>query len=111
MGNWTPSIVPNGTDETVYLVMDDFGHLGRVWRETDVETADLETVITDLLNDQYKSPVRVIGFNTAEGWARDVSEDVAHEIRRRCDDPPASLEDFLEQHQRGDSRQLTLRLV
>jgi hypothetical protein len=38
MGNWTPSIVPNGDDETVYLVADDFGDLGRVWRETDIET-------------------------------------------------------------------------
>ena len=83
MGNWTPSIVPNGTDETVYLVLDDFGHLGRSWRETDVETTDLETVIADLLDGRYNSPVRVVGFNTAEGWSRDVSEDVAHEIRLR----------------------------
>ena len=25
-------------------------------------------------------PVRVIAFNTAEGWSRDVTEDVAREI-------------------------------
>ena len=57
MGNRTPSIVSNGDDETVYLVLDDFGDLGRVWRETDFETAaDLETIITDLLDDQYKNP-------------------------------------------------------
>jgi hypothetical protein len=115
MGNWTPSIVPSGDGETVYLVLDDFGHLGRSWRETDTETTDLETVITDLLDGQYNSPVRVVGFNTAEGWSRDVSEDVAHEIRRRCDlqmtDPPFCLEEFLEQHERSDRRQLTLRLV
>jgi hypothetical protein len=76
---------------------------------------DLETVITDLLDGQYNNPVRVIGFNTAEGWSRDVSEDVAHEIRRRCDlrmtDPSPRLESFIEQHERGDRRQLTLRLV
>ena len=30
-----------------------------------------------LLEGQYNSPVRVIGFNVAEGWVRDVSEDVA----------------------------------
>ena len=29
--------------------------------------ADLETVITDLLDGQYSNPVCVIGFNTAEG--------------------------------------------
>ena len=115
MGNWTPSIVPNGTEETFYLVMDDFGDLGRVWRETDIEAIDLETLITDLIDGQYNNPVRVIGFNTAEGWSRDVSEDIAHEIRRRCDlqriDPSPGLEDFLEQHKRSDWRQLTLRLV
>jgi hypothetical protein len=77
MGNWTPSIVPNGTDETVYLVVDDFGHHGRCWRETDIDATDLETIITDLLDGQYNSPVRVVGFNTAEGWSRDVSEDIA----------------------------------
>ena len=30
---WTPSIVPN--DQTVYLVLDDLGRLGPVWREAD----------------------------------------------------------------------------
>ena len=27
--SWTPSIVPSGDDQTVYLVLDDFGDLGR----------------------------------------------------------------------------------
>ena len=35
--SWTPSIVPNDNDETVYLVADDFGRLGRAWREADYE--------------------------------------------------------------------------
>ena len=47
MGNWTPSIVPD-PEETVYLVLEDFGTLGRVC-ETDAEACDLETVITYLL--------------------------------------------------------------
>jgi hypothetical protein len=38
--SWTPSIVPNDNDETVYLVADDFGRLGRAWREADYEAAD-----------------------------------------------------------------------
>ena len=46
---WTPSIVPGGDDQTVYLVKDDLGRLGAVWREADAEAADLETVITDLM--------------------------------------------------------------
>jgi hypothetical protein len=47
---WTPSIVPNGDDRNVYLVVDRFGGLGTVYRETDVERSDLETTITDLMS-------------------------------------------------------------
>jgi hypothetical protein len=105
--------VPGGTDHKIYLVMDDLGRLGRVWREADAERTDLETVIQDLLEGQYKSPVGVFGFNPFEGWSRDVSEDVAQEIRRRCDlqaqDVPSALQDFVERHE--GTRQLTLRLA
>lgn len=44
---WSPSLVPTD-DQSVYLILDDFGRHGRCWREADVEKADLETVITDL---------------------------------------------------------------
>jgi hypothetical protein len=110
---WTPSIVPGGIDHNIYLVMDDLGRLGRVWREADAEHTDLETVIGDLLSGQYHDPVWVISFNPHEGWSRDVSEDVAQEIRRRCDlqaqDVPSALQDFVERHE--GTRQLTLRLA
>jgi ElaB/YqjD/DUF883 family membrane-anchored ribosome-binding protein len=77
--------VPGGIDQNIYLVIDDFGRLGRVWREADVENTDLETVIQNMLRGEYSNPVGVFGFNPFEGWSRDVSEDVAQEIRRRCD--------------------------
>jgi hypothetical protein len=101
--NWTPSIVPNDDDQNVYLVVDDFGRDGRAWREADVEATDLETVILDMIEGQYKNPVRVVAFNTAEKWSQDVSADVAHELRQRCDlqlrDVPFYLEDFVERHE------------
>jgi len=112
---WTPSIVPTDDGENVYLVAEDFGKLGRAWREADYEATDLETVIQDLLSGQYNNPIRVVAFNTEERWSEDVSEDVAHELRRRCDlqlsDLPSSIQDFVEQHESHDRRQLTLRLV
>ena len=67
-------------DQNVYLVVNDFGQHGIAWCETDVEATDLETVITDLLEGQYRNPVRVVGFNVVERWARDVSEDIVEEI-------------------------------
>jgi hypothetical protein len=30
---WTPTIVPNGDDQTVYLVVDDFGRNGHPLRD------------------------------------------------------------------------------
>jgi hypothetical protein len=110
---WTPSIVPGGIDQNIYLVMDDLGRFGRVWREADAEHTDLETVIADLLGGHYSNPVGVFGFNPFEGWSQDVSEDVAQEVRRRCDlqgqDVPSLVQDFVERHE--GHRQLTLRLA
>jgi len=101
--SWTPSIVPKGDDQNVYLVLDDLGQNGRVYREADVETTDLETVIVDLPGGQYKNPVRVVAFNTADKWSQDVSADVVHELRYRCDlqirDVPFFLEEFVERYE------------
>jgi len=101
--SWAPSIVPKDNDRDVYLVVDDFGWNGRAWREADIEATDLETVILDLLEGQYKNPVRIVAFNTAEKWSQDVSADVAHELRRRCDlqlrDVPFFLQDFVDRYE------------
>ena len=109
----SPSIVP-AVDQDVYLVLDDFGALGRSWRETDEAEIDRETIIINLMDGQYSNPVRVIAFNTAEGCSRDVSEDIADELAQLCgirgQDIPAALEDFLEHHGRGRPAQLPLPL-
>jgi hypothetical protein len=68
--NWTPSIIPSGNDQTVYLVAEDFGKLGRAWREADYEGTDLETVIQDLLSGQYKNPIRVVAFSLKSAGPR-----------------------------------------
>ena len=34
----SPSIAPHGGDHDTYIVLDDLGHLGRCWRETDADT-------------------------------------------------------------------------
>ena len=82
---WTPSNAARDDEATVYLVMVDRGDLGLVFKETEADHSDLEAVIQDLLEGQYKSPVRIIGFNVPEGWARDISADVALEVQQRCD--------------------------
>jgi len=112
--SWMPGVVPYGADETVYLVVDSFGTRGSVYRETEIERADLETLISDMITGQYNSPVRVVAFNTLEHWAKDVSADVAKEIQTRCDiegnGVPEHIRDFVESHTER-TKQLSLRLA
>jgi hypothetical protein len=106
--SWNPSI-QSTRDHKVYLVVDGFGHNGRIFRETDVETT-----INDLTSEQYVAPVRVVAVNPAEHRVEDASEDIAREILRRADlaghELPSSIKAFVESHL-GADRQLTLRLA
>ncbi len=79
----SPSIAPNELERDIYIVLDDFGRLGKAWRETDEAGTSRATLVRNLLDGQYENPVRVVAFNTAEGWSRDVTVDIADELRRR----------------------------
>jgi hypothetical protein len=76
----SPSIsAADRLDRDMYLVLEDFSN-GAAWRETDEDRTDYRTLISDLLTGQYDHPLRVVAFNPLEGWSRDASEDVAHEL-------------------------------
>jgi hypothetical protein len=113
MGLRSPSLVP-AESQNVYLVVDDLGKYGSVFRETPTDAADLETILTDMVAGEYHSPASVICINVAEQWAEDVSEMVARRLRRLFDvqyaDPPATIADFIHRHTSNDT-QLKLRLV
>ena len=87
---------------------------GTVYRETEIEKADIETIVGDLLSGQYNSPVRIVAFNTLEHWSEDVSSDIAAEIQAtlRYDGVPVPehLTDFVQTHVRP-VQQSALRLV
>jgi hypothetical protein len=110
---WTLRIVPYGADQTASLVIDRFRG-DTVYRETEVERTDLETIIADLMSGQVNDPVRIVAFNTLEHWSEDVSEYIAFEIQTRCDiegtPVPEHILDFVANFT-SSVRQLTLRLV
>jgi Ni,Fe-hydrogenase maturation factor len=113
--SWTPSIVPNDQDQTVYLVVDDFGPAGFSLHETNLDRTDLESVISDLMSGQYENPVKVLAFNVSDRWAGDVSNKIAREIQTRADfayeDLSSAIEEFVMRHISGCERQLLLRLA
>jgi hypothetical protein len=92
------SVVPYGADQTLFVVIDrrDKG------TEIRVERSNLEVTIGELVAGCFNDPIKVISFNTLEHWTKDISTDVAGEIRARCDIDgirlPDYLSDFVERH-------------
>jgi len=95
----SPSIVPHATDRDIYLVLEDFGWIGCCWRETDKVSTEREAVIRALVEGEFIKPVRIVAFNTAEGWSRDVTVEIAEELRRRYvefGEVPEAILDFMD---------------
>ena len=82
----SPPLAPRqpASDVSVYLVLNDLGPLGRAYVETDETKADEATIAENILDGQYSHPLRVIAFNTIEGWADDVTEDIAIAVLSRA---------------------------
>src|SRR5689334_20300497 len=80
----SPPLVPEGFDVDVYVVLEDYGQIGRAYREVDEEKGDRETLIRHLIEGQYEHVVRIVAFNTAQGWSRDVSTEIAREVVERA---------------------------
>ena len=79
----TPPLAPKLTDDvTVHIVLNDFGEK-RAFLETDEAEADEWTIVSNILNGEYSNPVRVVAFNIAEGWSRDVTDDIARAVIER----------------------------
>jgi hypothetical protein len=79
----SPSIVPHPYPRDVSIVLEDFGGgLGRAWSETSEEDASRATLMRQIMEGQYKHPARIVVFNTVEGWSRDVTVEIADELRR-----------------------------
>ncbi|MCK1622411.1 hypothetical protein IVA98_03960 [Bradyrhizobium sp. 160] len=94
----SPSIVPaDRLDRDIYLVLEDFGaRAGCAWRETDEADTDLETVLRDIFSGQYAYPVRIVCFNTAEGWSRDATPDIADVLAERAANTDAEISPALQ---------------
>src|SRR6478735_11527751 len=112
MREW-PSIVP-GTPEDYYIVVNDYGKFGTAFAETELDRANYETTIADLMAGQHCDPLRVVMFNPDTDRSEDVSHAVAQEILRRLGlegrSVPTVLEDFIDRHA-GRDHQLTLQLA
>jgi hypothetical protein len=91
-------VVPYGADQTLFVVIDRRDKA----TEIRIERNDLEATIGELVAGCFNDPIKVISFNTLEHWMKDISVEIAREIRSRCDIDgvtlPDYLSDFVESH-------------
>jgi hypothetical protein len=109
-----PSIVPSsGTQEQDYHIVLNGFRDGPAFLETDLDRADLETIIGNLMAGEYSDPLRVVMLNPETERCEDVSHAVATELLRRLGiegrELPSYLEGFIDRHV-GPDRELTLGL-
>jgi len=57
MRDW-PSIVPAASEE-FYIVVNHYGRFGSAFAETDINRADYETAVADLISGQHSDPLRL----------------------------------------------------
>ena len=97
-------------DLTVYTVLEDFGKHGATWREIDEIRADEQSIVEGILRGEYERILRVVAFNADEGWARDVTRDIALKVvraARRQDRKISTLtREFIERATRQDITEL-----
>jgi hypothetical protein len=82
--------LPNN-DVDFYLVIEGFGDRGPSFLETDVAQAARATIVSNMISGEYRDPLRVVAFNTVEGWSRDVSEEIAYDVLDRAYDADTTL--------------------
>jgi hypothetical protein len=80
----SPSLVPS-LDNDVHLVLCDFGRYGKSYMETDPTEADKNTIVRNMIDGHYGHPISVVAFNPIEGWAWDVSGDIALAVTKAAE--------------------------
>ena len=73
------TLIPTN-DMTVHVVLADFGELGPAWIEIAEDSTDEHSIIEGILCGEFAHPLRVVAFNTAGRWSRDVSEEIAMKV-------------------------------
>ena len=90
----------------LYAVLEDFGKHGAAWREIDEVRADERSIVEGILRGEYERVLRVVAFNADEGWARDVTRDIALKVvraaRQQSRKMSALTREFIERATRQD---------
>lgn len=62
-----------------YVVLHDWGKVGRIYRKTEEKNADRSILIARLMSEHYRDPIIILAF-TADGQSRDITVQIAQEL-------------------------------
>jgi len=82
MGHESTSTL-SSDDVTIYIVVDR-NERRFFYTEADEHDARKQSVIENILAGRYSDPVRVVAFNLVQGWARDVTREIATAVLSRA---------------------------
>jgi hypothetical protein len=74
------TLVPEVSSNTIHMVLDDFGRSGCAWIEMDENETDQRDIVNGIIHGEFNRPIKIAAFNLDEGWARDVTEDIARAV-------------------------------
>lgn len=74
------SLVPRPEGADVYLILDELSSQEQVWREPGDDQANKLTIVNMIAEGQFHRPMRIVVFNTDEGWSRDETYDIGFEL-------------------------------
>lgn len=91
--------MPTPKTDMTYIVVEDFGSLGRAYVETDVKQ-NREQLLRDLIDGHYERPVRIIGFIASEcDVSAELAQAVVDQAWHEGTDLPKSVIWFCERHE------------
>jgi hypothetical protein len=74
------SIVPD-SEHTTYLLLDEMTnqHVS-IWPEISADEANEATIVQWIIEGQFSRPIKIVAFNTEDGWSRDVTQEIATKL-------------------------------
>ena len=74
------SIAPDDS-ATTYLLLDEMTNQRvNIWPEIAADEANEATIVQWIIEGLFSRPIKIVAFNTDDGWSRDVTHEIATKL-------------------------------
>ena len=73
--------IVRASENTTYLLLDEMtNQRASIWPEISADEANEATIVQWIIEGQFSRPVKIVAFNTEDGWSRDVTQEIATKL-------------------------------